>query len=121
VTFDAVPDLERTGTVVGIAPTGTDIQGVTSYYATIVLNELDPRLMDGQTASANVIVDQLDDTLVVPNAAILQSGQSGVVTVLDPDGSHRQVQVELGLAGDSVTQVVAGLHEGQQIVVAPGE
>jgi HlyD family secretion protein len=95
VTFDAVPDLTRTGNVVSVSPTGTDIQGVTSYYAVIVLNE--------------------------PNAAIQQSGQTGVVTVLEADGSHRQVQVELGLAGDSVTQVVSGLHEGQQVVVAEGE
>ena len=121
VTFDAVPDLTRTGNVVSIAPTGTDIQGVTSYYAVIVLNELDPRLMDGQTASAHVIVDQLDNTLVVPNAAIQRSGQTGLVTVREPDGSQRQVQVELGLAGDSVTQVVAGLREGQQVVVAEAE
>ncbi|OZM79320.1 HlyD family efflux transporter periplasmic adaptor subunit [Pseudonocardia sp. MH-G8] len=121
VTFDAVPDLTRTGTVASIAPTGTDIQGVTSYYAVIVLNELDPRLMDGQTASASVVVDHRDDALAVPNAAILQGGQTGVVTVLGPDGAQEQVQVELGLSGDSVTQVLAGLEEGQQIVVAPGE
>jgi HlyD family secretion protein len=121
VTFDAVPDLERTGTVASIAPTGTDIQGVMSYFATIVLNELDPRLTDGQTAAAHVIVDQRENALVVPNAAIQQSGQSGVVTVLDADGTHRQVQVQLGLAGDRVTQVISGLHEGQQIVVAEAE
>jgi HlyD family secretion protein len=50
----------------------------------------------------------------------MQSGGSGVVTVLEPDGSQRQVQVELGLAGDSVTQVIGGLREGQQVLVAPG-
>jgi HlyD family secretion protein len=121
VTFDAVPDLSRTGSVVSIAPTGTDIQGITSYYAVIVLHELDDRLRDGQTASANVVVDHRDNALAVPNAAVLQSGQSGVVTVREADGSQRQVQVELGLSGDSVTQVVAGLHEGQEIVVARGE
>ncbi|TQM14702.1 efflux RND transporter periplasmic adaptor subunit [Pseudonocardia kunmingensis] len=121
VTFDAIPDLTRSGRVVSIAPTGTDIQGVTSYYAVIVLNELDDRLMDGQTASANVVVDHRDNALAVPNAAVMQSGQSGIVTVLEADGAQRQVQVELGLAGDSATQVLAGLREGQQIVVAPGE
>jgi HlyD family secretion protein len=121
VTFDAVPDLTRAGSVTSIAPTGTDFQGVTSYYAVIVLGELDPRLMHGQTASAHVVVDQMDNTLVVPNAAIQQSGQTGVVTVKEPDGTHRQVQVELGLSGDSVTQIVSGLREGQEVVIAPAE
>ncbi|GAA0938525.1 efflux RND transporter periplasmic adaptor subunit [Pseudonocardia zijingensis] len=120
VTFDAIPDLTRTGRVVSIAPSGTDLQGVTSYYAVIVLSELDPRLRDGLTASANVVVDERDDILAVPNAALLQSGGSGIVTVLEPDGAQRQVQVELGLAGDSVTEVVSGLREGQQVLVAPG-
>src|SRR5690606_34498034 len=120
VTVDALPDLTRSGTVVSIAPTGTDIRGVTSYYAVIVLNELDPRLKDGLTASANVVVDHRDNALAVPNAALLQSGDTGVGTVVEPDGSQRQVQVELGLAGDSVTQVLSGLHEGQRVLVAPG-
>jgi HlyD family secretion protein len=118
VTFDAVPDLTRTGTVVAIAPTGTDIQGVTSYYASIVLNELDPRLKDGLTASAHVVTDKVDNVLVVPNAAIQRSGTTGVVTVMEADGMQRQVQVELGLAGDSTTQVLSGLREGQQVVLA---
>jgi HlyD family secretion protein len=122
VSFDAIPDLTRTGTVVAIAPTGTDIQGVTSYYASIVLNELDPRLKDGLTAIANVVVAQKDDVLVVPNAAILQGGGgTGVVTVLQEDGTQGQVQVELGLQGDSVTEVVSGLDEGQQVVVAQAD
>ena len=121
VTFDAVPDLTRNGSVIGISPTGTDIQGVTSYYVSIVLNELDPRLKDGLTASANVVVDKLDNVLVVPNAAVQRSGSTGVVTVMEPDGTQRQVQVELGLGGDSVTQVVSGLREGQQVVVAQSE
>jgi HlyD family secretion protein len=122
VSFDAIPELTRTGTVVAIAPTGTDIQGVTSYYASIVLNELDPRLKDGLTAVANVVVAQKDDVLVVPNAAVLQGGGgTGVVTVLEGDGAQRQVQVELGLQGDSVTEVVSGLEEGQQVVVAQAD
>ena len=57
----------------------------------------------------------------MPNAAILQSAGTGVVTVLDQSGAHRQVQVKLGLAGDSVTQVVSGLDEGQQVVVAQSD
>ncbi|MBV9315689.1 MAG: RND transporter, partial [Pseudonocardia sp.] len=45
-------------------------------------------------------------------------GSTGVVSVLQPDGSQRQVQVQLGMVGDGVTQVLSGLREGQRVVVA---
>lgn len=118
VSFDSVPDLTRIGTVVAVAPTGTNIQDVTNYYVTIVLNEVDPRLKEGQTAQANVIIGELSNVLVVPNSAVQQGGRSGVVTVLEPDGTQRQVQVQLGMAGDGVVQVLSGLREGQLVVVA---
>ena len=67
------------------------------------------------------MVDKRDDVLVVLNSVLRQSGQTGVVTMVDQDGAHRQVQVELGLAGDSVAQVVSGLEKGQEVVVAQPE
>jgi len=118
LSFDAVPGLTRTGYVAAIAPTGADIQGVTNYYVTIVLNEADPRLKDGQTAEAKVVTDRRDNVLTVPNAAVQRSGQTGVVTVQEADGTQRQVQIQLGLVGDSTTEVRSGLREGQQVVVA---
>lgn len=117
VTFDSVPDLTRQGTVVAISPTGTQIQDVTNYYVTIVLNELDPRLKDGQTAQANVVIGQVDNVLVVPSPAVQQAGSTGVVTVLDQDGKQRQVQVQLGMTGDGLVQVLSGLRVGQTVVL----
>ena len=54
VTFDAVHDLTRWGTVLSIVPGGVNISGVTNYYATVLLNETDPRLKDGLTAEAGM-------------------------------------------------------------------
>lgn len=118
LTFDSVPDLTRMGTVVAVAPTGTNIQDVTNYYVTVVLNEVDPRLKEGQTAQANVIIGELSDVLVVPSSAVQQGGRTGVVTVLEPDGVQRQVQVQLGMTGDGVVQILSGLREGQEVVIA---
>ena len=118
VSFDAVPGLIRHGTVASISPTGTQIQDVNNYYATIVLNDTDPRLRGGQTAETKVVVGGVDNVLVVPTAAIQRGGTSGVVQVLQPDGTTRRVQVQLGLIGDSTTQVLEGLSEGQQVVIA---
>jgi HlyD family secretion protein len=119
VSFDAVPGLERDGTVGSIAPTGAQIQDVNNYYATILLGQTDPRLKGGMTAQAKVIVGGVDNALVVPTAAIQRGGSTGIVEVLQPDGTTRKVQVQVGMVGDSTTQVLAGLTEGQQVVVNP--
>jgi HlyD family secretion protein len=57
---------------------------------------------------------------VVPTAAVQRGGQSGVVQVMQPDGTQRQVQVLLGMIGDTNTEIVEGLNEGQQVVIAQG-
>ena len=118
VTFDALPGLTRDGTVTTIAPTGTQIQDVNNYYATIVLNDTDPRLRGGMTAEARVVVGGVNNVLVVPTAAIQRGGNAGIVQTLQPNGSTRQVQVQLGMIGDTTTQIVDGLSEGQQVIIS---
>jgi HlyD family secretion protein len=115
VTFDALPDLTRDGTVLSVAPGGVDISGVTNYYATILLTDSDPRLRTGQTAEAGVLVSELDNVLVVPNSAVIKQGGRSFVNTPGPDGKPVQVQFQPGLVGDDNTQVLSGLNEGQEI------
>jgi HlyD family secretion protein len=120
VTFDAIPDLTRAGTVVSVAPAGSNISSVINYYVTIVLNETDPRLKDGQTAQARVITNQVDDVLTVPNSAVRKRGDQSTVTAIDVNGAQQQVRFQAGLVGDDRTQVISGLREGQQVVLRQG-
>jgi len=125
VTFDAVPDLTRRGTVLSVAPGGVNISGVTNYYATILLNESDPRLKDGLTAETAVLTNALNNVLVVPNAAVLRQGLETSVNIPGPDGTPVRVPFRAGAVGDDTTQVLSGLTEGQPILtpqaqVAPG-
>jgi len=125
VTFDAIPDLIRDGKVLQVSPGGTDISGVTNYYATIVLTDTDSRLKDGQTAEVNVMTNNKDNVLVVPNNAIIKQGGKSFVSVPGPDGKPTQKQFQPGLVGDDSTEVVSGLSEGEQILlpqaqVSPG-
>jgi HlyD family secretion protein len=125
VTFDAIPDLVRDGRVLAISPGGTDISGVTNYYATVVLTDTDPRLKDGQTAEVNVMTNNKDNVLVVPNNAIIKQGGQSFVSVPGPDGKPTQKPFQPGLVGDDKTEVLSGLQEGEQILlpqaqVSPG-
>ncbi|HKR48739.1 MAG TPA: HlyD family efflux transporter periplasmic adaptor subunit [Pseudonocardiaceae bacterium] len=120
VSFDAVPDLTRAGTVVAVSPSGSSISSVINYYVTVVLNETDPRLKDGQTAQARVITNQVEDVLTVPNSAIRKRGDQSSVIIIDGDGVEQQIRFQAGLVGDDRTQVISGLKEGQQVVLREG-
>ncbi|MGH3853521.1 MAG: biotin/lipoyl-binding protein [Pseudonocardiaceae bacterium] len=120
VTFDALPDLSRTGTVLSVSPSGSSISSVINYYVTIVLGETDPRLKDGQTAQARVVTNEVDDVLTVPNSAIRKRGDQSTVTVIDASGTQQQVRFQAGLVGDTRTQVISGLREGQEVILRGG-
>lgn len=117
VTFDAVPDLVRRGTVLAVAPAATATSGVVGYYVTVVLTETDPRLRDGQTAQAAVRTDEMRDVPAVPNGAVHRQGGRTTVTVLGFAGSRQTVPIETGIVGDDLTQVVSGLTAGDEVVV----
>ena len=117
VTVDAIPDLRAPATVLAIAPSGDSGSGVVRYYATIVLTGNDPRLRDGQTALADVMVDSVDNVLRVPSAAVRNDNGRSTVDVRGPDGNPVPTPFEAGLVGDEFTQVVSGLNEGQELVL----
>ncbi|HLU56170.1 MAG TPA: HlyD family efflux transporter periplasmic adaptor subunit [Pseudonocardia sp.] len=117
VAVDAVPDVTLEGTVLSVAPTGTAISGVVSYYVTIVVQNSDPRVKDGQTVRATVVTEELDNVLTVPNAAVRQENGRPTVTVVEPNGVQKSVPFEAGKVGADRTQVLSGLREGQQVLL----
>ncbi|WP_246106538.1 biotin/lipoyl-binding protein [Pseudonocardia kunmingensis] len=117
VAVDALPDLTLTGSVLSVAPTGTSIAGVISYYVTAVVDGSDPRLKDGQTVRATVVTEEIGNVLSVPSAAVRQENGKSTVTVVEPDGAERPVPFEAGKVGAGRTQVLSGLREGQQVVL----
>jgi HlyD family secretion protein len=117
VLVDALPDLTLNGTVQSVAPTGTAISGVVTYYVTVVVGNSDPRLKDGQTVRATVVTEEIDNVLTVPSAAVRQENGRSTVTVLDTDGTQKSVPFEAGKVGADRTQVLSGLREGQQVLL----
>ncbi|GAA4547112.1 HlyD family efflux transporter periplasmic adaptor subunit [Pseudonocardia xishanensis] len=117
VSVDALPDLTVPGTVVAVAPTADQISGVVGYYATIVLNQADPQLKDGQTAQADVLTDTRENVLRVPASTVRQEGGRSVVSVPGADGTPETRAFTPGLVGDRFVEVRSGLDEGQQILL----
>ncbi|HEY1516537.1 MAG TPA: HlyD family efflux transporter periplasmic adaptor subunit [Solirubrobacteraceae bacterium] len=115
VTPDALSDVGLGAHVSAISPVGTTSSGVVSYDVTLTLDQSDPSVKPGMSASVAVIVGQAQG-VNVPNAAVTGTGSLATVTVLR-DAKQTQQQVAVGLRGDSRTQIVSGLSAGEQVVI----
>ncbi|HYM51567.1 MAG TPA: biotin/lipoyl-binding protein [Candidatus Limnocylindrales bacterium] len=116
LSFDAVPNLTISGHLLAVAPTATVTSNVINYYASFVLNRLDPRLRAGMTVNAAVTTASVDNVLYVPNAAVRSANGTTTVTVLNK-GEQLPTEVVVGLQGDTNSEIKAGLNEGQQVVL----
>jgi multidrug efflux pump subunit AcrA (membrane-fusion protein) len=125
VTLDAVFDQEFEGRVVDISPrpVTNDANAIVTYEVTLTFNtpEEGITILPGMTASANIETRQLQDVVVVPNEAIQIDREDGYSTMfvekLDKDGNPVRVEIELGLQDETVTEVEAGLEEGDEIII----
>jgi multidrug efflux pump subunit AcrA (membrane-fusion protein) len=68
------------------------------------------------TANVTIVVEQRDNILLVPNRAVKTSGKQKIVNVV-VDGKPTPVNVTLGMSGDTQSEVVSGLNEGDVVVV----
>ncbi len=117
ISLDALPDVELTGRVDRIASTSTVQNGIVSYAVRIVLDSTTAPLRVGMTANASIIVDQREGALLVPNWAVRRDRAAGkfFVTVVSADNQLQEVEVQVGLRGESQTEILAGLSEGQTV------
>ncbi|MFH1170842.1 MAG: HlyD family efflux transporter periplasmic adaptor subunit, partial [Candidatus Vogelbacteria bacterium] len=130
ITFDALEDLTVTGQVLEMDTIGTTNQGVVDYGAKISLDTTDERIKPGMTLSAEIITAAKQDVIVVSTTAIKKQGDSyyvlianddiknvtaSVATALNLDDIKSQT-VEIGLANDTMTEIVSGLSEGDLVV-----
>jgi HlyD family secretion protein len=119
LTFDAITDAEYQGLVTDVAKVGTNNQGVVDFTVTVELTDADDAVKPGMTAAVNIVVNQLEDVLLVPNRAVrLLEGQRAVYTLVD--GELRPVKITLGASSDVDSQVLDGdLLVGDLIVLNP--
>ena len=87
-----------------------------TYGVTLTLDKVPAGAKPGQTVSVSVVTGQVNDAISVTSQAVTTAGRRHTVTVLN--GTAQEVrQVEVGLEGDSATQITSGLAAGEQVVL----
>jgi RND family efflux transporter MFP subunit len=127
--LDAYPDTVFRGEVSSIASlarqkisrvSGQPI-GVKVFDVSVKVLDEDERLKPGLTTSVEILVNENADVLYVPVAGIfVDELDRTIVYVRTEDGAVTQ-PVELGGSTDRVAIVLAGLEEGEQILLSPPE
>jgi len=98
---------------------GNVVQGVVQFNVTVELTDADEAVRPGMTAAVNIVVEQLDNVLLVPNRAVRLVDGQRVVYILQ-DQQLEAVQITLGATSDIESEVIAGdLRAGDLIVLNP--
>jgi macrolide-specific efflux system membrane fusion protein len=117
VTVNALPGEKLAAHVAAIDDMPTTNNGVVSYTVTLGLDQSENGLKPGMTASAQVVVSQIDGVVTVPSSAVSRRGLASTVTAVR--GGKKSVQpVVTGIMGDSTIQIISGLAPGQQVAIA---
>nr|WP_199045066.1 efflux RND transporter periplasmic adaptor subunit [Dyella sp. ASV24] len=116
VSTDAFPGQRMTGTVETLLP---DLDPTTrTQRARIVLANSTGHFVPGQFVRVAFTPTSNAPVLVVPTEALIATGDRPRVMVALGGGRFRPVVVQAGRAAGSYTEIVAGLHEGEQVVAS---
>lgn len=99
--------------------------GVEEQRVNVIVDLTDPSeqrrgLGDAFRIEAHIVIWQAEDILTIPTSALFRSGDDWSVFAVQ-DGTAQQITVEPGHRNPLEVQIVAGLNEGDEIVLYPGD
>ncbi len=117
VTVTAAGDGSYIGAVAAIDPFGSSAGGVTKYSVEIALPGSE-EMLPGMNASVEIVVDQKEGCLLIPEDALNQSGAvTFVYTSYDPetDTYGGETEVTTGLSDGVRVEITGGLTQGAAV------
>ncbi|OGZ35433.1 MAG: hypothetical protein A3I88_03725 [Candidatus Portnoybacteria bacterium RIFCSPLOWO2_12_FULL_39_9] len=103
--------------IVSIEPAETIIDGVAAYKTTLQFIEEDKRIKSGMTANIDILTDQRENIIAVPQRAVISKNGEQIVRLLANE-KIREVKVKTGLAGSNGNiEIIEGVKEGDKVII----
>jgi HlyD family secretion protein len=122
ITTETFRDRVFDGRVTQISPIGVDKDNVTTFEIEASIDNPGKELKANMTANAEIILERLPESLLVPEAAVTYDAQRNayldIVDVAARSG-RRRVPVKVGVGNGSKIQIVSGAAAGDKVVL-PG-
>ncbi|MBK5097368.1 MAG: efflux RND transporter periplasmic adaptor subunit [Gemmatimonadetes bacterium] len=120
IKIGALPDARIEGIVYSISLKARTDDNATVFPIEISLTEVhNVKLRAGYSANADIIIDRRSDVLVIPERVVRFEDDVARVTVLLPDGTTTEREIQTGLSDAILVEVTDGLEEGEKVVEAP--
>jgi len=108
------------GKVTKISPLGVEKDNVTTFEVRVSIANPSGELKANMTANAEVILEEKKGVLLIPESAVIyDQNRNASVETPEPgaERGRRKVAVKIGISNGVKTEVVAGLQEGQQVIL----
>jgi RND family efflux transporter MFP subunit len=118
ITLDAYGnDVVFEAGVVSVDPSETVIEGVSTYKTVLKFKAVDSRIRPGMTANIDIQTASKEGVLIIPQRAVVGSGDKTIVRATAFDGTIQEIPVVTGLRGsDGNIEIVEGLSAGQKVI-----
>ena len=118
IELDALPDTEFKGVVTIIYPLATEVGGVVLYDVKIELDvPEDSGIKVGMSASADIILANRSNVLLVPDRAITEDGEGRTMVKVMVNEQIEERLVEIGISDGFDTEIINGLREGEMALI----
>ncbi len=126
VTVEGLPGRQYTGKITKIAVLADSSNqwlnpDLKEYETEITLDQSDPDLKPGVTAQAEIIADEVVNSLAIPTQSVFMKGGHAYVFRGTSEANAEPVEVKLGLSSTEFVTVQSGLDEDDRILLAASD
>jgi HlyD family secretion protein len=120
IVVESFRDRKFDGKVYKIAPLGVEKDNVTTFEVQVSIRNPGRELKANMSANAEIILEEKPGVLLLPEAAVIyDKDRNASVEVPDAtaEKGRKKIPVKLGISNGVKTELVAGLTEGQKVIL----
>jgi HlyD family secretion protein len=120
IVVESFKDRKFEGAVTKISPLGVEKENVTTFEVRVSIKNPGGELKANMSANAEVLLEEKKGVLLVPETAVVYDKErKASVEVPDPTApkGRKKVPVQLGISNGVKTELVAGLNQGDKVIL----
>jgi HlyD family secretion protein len=120
IRVETFKDKTFNGNVTQISPMGVEKDNVTNFEVRVSIDNPGRELKANMTANAEIVLEELANSLIIPEAAVTYDAQKQAFVDVAAPGTktgRKRTPIRLGVGNGTKIQVLDGLKPGDKVVL----